>query len=221
MLSLFYISPIRLIPMKRLLLFALILSSIAAHAAWVKGSITFKDNTVKTGYVKIFNNFDKKVEFKATLKDKDESYHSEGIKSVELQFKDGKTRKSFYMHEAFITGFTPKLRINKFCSWLDSVYEGDFKVLSMYSSSPTGTGGVVTTLTYYINWPGDNYATVTGIVAFGHKNDFLNKKYMRECNMMIFKCEKMAEAIYEHIFKPNKMQDVIEYYEKNCGSSGK
>lgn len=207
--------------MKKVLLLVLILSSITAQAAWVKGSITFKDNTVKTGYVKVFGNYDKKVEFKTTLKDKGESYPSERIKSIEMHYKDGKITKSFYMHEAFLTGITPKLKINKFYSWLDSVYEGDFRVLSMYNSSATGTGGVVTTLTYYIYWPGDDYATATGIVAYGHKNDFLNKKYMRECNMMIFKCEKMADAIYDHIFKPDKMKDVIEYYENNCGSSGK
>jgi hypothetical protein len=213
--------------MKKLLLFAFILSSVASQAEWLKGNITFKDNNVKSGYVKYFDKADaKKIEYKTTLNDKSEFLPSEGLKMVEFQLKDGGNRKLIYLHLAHITGFTPKLKTDKECLWFGLIYEGDFNVLSIYCTTSNGaymTNGTSSTLQYYINWPEEDFATLTSIVAKGMGVVIGNKKYMKETNKLIFKgkCDKMIEALDNETFKPKKIEDVIDYYKTNCGNKNK
>ena len=208
--------------MKKLLLFAFILSAVASQAEWLKGNITFKDNTVKSGYVKYFEKADaRKIEYKTTLNDKSQSLPSEGIKTVDFQLKDGNHRKFFYMHLAFIRGFTPKLKIEKGYLWLGSVYEGDFNVLSIYFTQANGAyfmNGTTSTLQYYINWPEDDYATLTSMVSKGVGIVIGNKKFIRETNKMLFKgkCDKMVDALDNGSFQPKKIEEVVDFYEKNC-----
>ena len=204
--------------MKNLILLVILLSSVASQAEWIRGTLTFKDKTVKTGYVKSFVPYAKKIWFRNTIKDKEVSYPSEVLTSIEMHLKNGKSEKSYFIHEAEFTILTstPKLKIKKYSAWLDSLYEGDFKVLTMYFYGGTSRSELL--VIYYINWPGEDYATSTDILKYGRKNDFLAKNYIRQCTQMTFKCDKMTEAIFNLTFKPKVIEDVIGFYEKNCGS---
>jgi hypothetical protein len=209
--------------MKKLIILALLISSVTLRAEWLKGSLTFKDKTVKSGYVKYFEKADaKKVQFKTAPEAKSEAVSSEELTSVEMTLENGKTITMLHLHPATVMGIHASLHIEKGYLWFGTYYHGDFNVLSIYYVSANGaymTNGSTSTLQYYINWPGDDYAALTSIVAKGAGIVIGNKKFIRETNKIIFKgkCEQMLKEFENESFKPKTIEDVIDYYEKNCG----
>ena len=213
--------------MKKLFLLLLVLSSITSRGEWLKSTITFKDSSVKTGYVKYFDKADAtKVNFKRTLEDKSIFIPSTELRIIEIQRKNGNTIKLMYMHPAQLNPFSWKMKIDKHYYWFGVIYEGDFNVLSINLTTANGAymyQGSTTTDNYYINWPGDDYTMLSSIVAGGLTIVVGNKKMIRETNKVIFKgrCDKMLEEFDNETFKPKRIEEVIEYYEKHCGSKSK
>ena len=225
--SFIYDSLLKFPPMKKLVLIVLILSSMTSKAEWLKATLTFKDSTVKTGYVKYFDNAQAgKVSFKPGLGDKSVNIPSEELRIIEMHRDNGKTIKLRYIHPAQLFPFSSEMKIDKKRYWFGSVYEGDFNVLSVNITSANGaymSQGSTSTDNYYINWPGEDYAMLSSIVAGGLTIVVGNKKMMKKTNRLIFrgKCDKMLEEFDNETFNPKKIEEVIEYYEKNCGSKSK
>jgi hypothetical protein len=74
---------------------------------------------------------------------------------------------------------------------------------------------------YYIHWPENDYAVLTSLVGKGTTFVIGNKKYIRMTNSLLFKgkCDKMSKALDDRSFDPVSIDDVVDYYEKNCRSN--
>ena len=162
------------------------------------------------------------MQFKTAPEAKSEAVSSEALTSVEMTLENGKTVTMLHLHPATVMGFNATLHKEKGYLWFGTYYHSDFNVLSIYYLSSNGnymTYGSTSSLQYYINWPGDDYATLTSIVAKGAGIVIGNKKFIRETNKLIFKgkCDQMIKEFENETFKPKTIEDVIDYYEKNCG----
>ena len=215
---------IKLSIMKNLFLLVLVLTSVSLRAEWLKGTIMFNDSTVKAGYIKFFDKADaSKVYFKHTPDGKSESIPSEQLKLIEMYNDKGVKIKLMYLHPAQLPPFSKKMKIDKGYLWFGTIYEGDFNVLMVNLTTANGaymSNGSTSTDQYYINWPGEDHAMLSAIVAGGLTFVVGNKKMMKLTNELIFKgrCDKMLEDFENEKFKPSKIGEVIDYYEKNCGN---
>jgi hypothetical protein len=213
--------------MKKLFILLLVLSSIACRAEWLKTVITLKDNTTKEGYIKNFkNNTTRKIAFKPDLQSKAQSLRSIDVKRLEMKFKKGGKLVLYYLHPANLVSFSyVKVKISKKWMWFTASYEGDFNLLSAtetmnFNYSSNGMHSSASFQYNYINWPEDDYAMLTEIHGSGASVTIGGGKYLRETNKLIFKgrCDKMTDAITKKTFKPKKITDIVEFYEKNCSS---
>jgi hypothetical protein len=201
--------------MKKILFVLFLFISTTIHAEWCKGTVTYLNGKVRTGYVKLFTNVETKIiYYKPTLKAKKERIKSTMLREVEMKLQNGNSIHAMYLKTANIVNKTGKLRTSKNKAWLGVYYQGDFNVVGFYSGSWRTTD-------YYINWPGKDVATLASMVAGNNSFVVGKKKFIRLTSTTIFKgkCDAMIEALENETFVPVKIEDVIEFYEKNCATT--
>jgi len=200
--------------MKKILIVLFLFISTAIQAEWLKGSVTYLNGKVKTGYVKLFTNVETKIiYYKSSPKAKKERIKSTMLREVQMKLKNGNSFHAMYLKTATLVNKTGKMRTSKNKAWLGVYYQGEFNVVGYYSGSWSTTD-------YYINWPGKDVATLASMVGSGLTFVAGKKKFIRLTSTAIFKgkCDKMIEALDTESFVPVKIEDVIEFYEKNCAT---
>ena len=108
-----------------------------------------------------------------------------------------------------------KSRVSKNSIWLGVLYRGDFDVVGVevYDMGYT--------MNYLVNWPGEKTASMIFVKGKGASVVIGKKAFLKKASRVVFKgrCDAMVEAIEKETFVPEKLEDIIEYYEKNCGSN--
>lgn len=201
--------------MKKLLIIFLLCLSSMAKAEWVRGTIILNNGEEKTGFIRNLSNTDASfVEYKFKSSDDVVKLQSEEIKEMMLRLREG-TLVVKYVYTSSI-GINGEFKISKNKSWLRVVFRGDFDVLSFYSGSFRDSD-------YYINWPGENKATMIYIMGNNgligsDKNELLRKSVSSIFND---RCNLMVESIEKGTFLPEDIKQILRYYVDNCkeGSS--
>lgn len=200
--------------MKYILVIVLLLASVLLKAQWVEGKITFNNGQTKVGYVK--NIVDAKaafIEYKKSLKDKAIQIGSNELFQVQLNFPDGNTLVAKYIQTIDLNR-GGEFMVSKSKSWLRLVYIGDFDVLSYFTEFTNNSD-------YYINWPGEDSATMIYIKAPKASNAEIIYQLLKKSVAVIFKdkCDYMIESMDEGSFKPLQIEDILHFYTEQCKST--
>lgn len=196
--------------MKHLLIIFLVLGSIVVKAEWIRGTITYNSGEEKSGYIKNFHNEDASViEYKRKLSDEPLKISSNDISQLLLRVKEGTLiAKYLYTYSVNLSG---EYKPSKEKSWLRVVYRGDFDVMSYFSGSFNDSD-------YYVNWPGDEKATMLYI---WQKNGAIATDKMTLLRLSVSsifenKCNSMVESVHNGTFVPADIKDILQYYVGNC-----
>lgn len=188
------------------------------------GTVTFNDDSTKSGFIEIPKKDDKNLKFKATKEGSFEKFEASNIKSIEVNW-DGDTVKflALYITSASIFNLkSPKLEKNK--SWLAVAKEGkSLSLLSTYSASQKIHGAPGSTnlsgTTYYVYKPKQNfcaifYMTFEGsvVVVGGYKSlqKMLNAYFEEDC-------PKVIELTTKEAFNKEGIGIVVDIYDEYCG----
>lgn len=195
--------------MKKLLVIFFALYSFTTQAEWVRGTISFNNGEEKTGYIRNLQNEETSiVEYKWKIKDEPVKIPADDIKELTLRLKDGAMiLRYLYTSTVCING---EYKPSKSRVWLQVALRGDFDVLCCFED----TFGDVD---YYINWPGQDEATMIYIRRNGAVME--NKQaLLKKSVSSIFegRCDIMVEEVNNSTFIPVDIMQIIRYYVDNC-----
>lgn len=196
--------------MKHLLIILLAMGSFVAKAEWVRGTITFNNGEEKTGYIRNFRDENtSEIDYKQKMNDEPVSFSGDAINQLVLRLKEGTLiAKYLYTYSINIGG---EYKPSKEKSWLRVVFRGEFDVMSYF------TGGF-TDSDYYVNWPGDEKATM---IYIREKNGVLGSDKMTLLRLsvsLIFggRCDAMVDSVHDGSFLPGDINDILNYYVDHC-----
>jgi len=198
--------------MKKILLVIFVLYASLAQAGYKKGKIIFLNGDIKEGYVEYFElATENKVSFKATLQGEKEKLKSDDLKEIIWDMGNGKHKRILRLKYAEIRNKEGRLKIFDDKSWFSVIYAGDFEVVSFRT-----TGKGLNAESHCIHWKNDDYATMLAMAG----NVIGRKKIIRDRGPHIFKgkCDTLADALKNKTFEPNNIDELIAWYEKNCGN---
>ncbi len=208
----------------RKITFLFLLFPFILFAKVYPGTITFNDDSTKSGFIEIPKKDNKNLKFKATKEGDFEKFEAANIKSFEIDM-EGSTVKflAVYITSASIFNLkSPKLEKNK--SWLAVAKEGkSLSLLSTYSSSQkihgvqgsTGFSGT----TYYVYKPKQNfcaifYTTFEGAVmvigGYSSLRKMINAYFAEDC-------PKVIELTTKEAVDKEGIGIVVDIYDEYCG----
>lgn len=196
--------------MKHLLIILLVFGSFIAKAEWIRGTITFHNGEEKTGYIRNFSDENtSEIEYKRKLSDEPVEIASESISQLLMRLKEGTMiAKYLYTYSVNLAG---EYKPSKQKSWLRVVFRGDFDVMSYFTGSFRDSD-------YFVNWPGDEKATMiyiwekNGVLA----SDKMTLLRLSVASIFMNKCDMMVESVHNGKFLPGDINDVLKYYVDNC-----
>lgn len=187
------------------------------------GTITFNDDSTKSGFIEIPKKNDKNLKFKATKEGSFEKFEAETIKGFKVDM-DGNTIEflAIYITTASIFNTkSPKLEKNK--SWLAVAKEGKISILSTHYSSPkihgapgsTGESGNV----YYLYKPEQNLCVILYMTFEGNVNVVNGYSEFRKALQAYFQddCPKVIELTTKEVFRKEGVGVIVDIYDENCG----
>lgn len=195
--------------MKNLLMIFFVLYSFTAQAEWVRGTVSYFNGEEKTGYIRnLQNEATSFVEYKWKMKDEPIKIPADEIKELTLRLKDGSMiLRYLYTSTISISG---EYKPSKSKVWLQVALRGDFDVLCCFDD----TFGEAD---YYINWPGQDRATMIYIRKNGavmeNKQTLLKKSVS---SIFEGRCDIMVEEVNNATFLPLDIMQIIRYYVDNC-----
>lgn len=176
-------------------------------------TITFNDDSTKSGFIEIPKKNDKNLKFKATKEGKFEKLEATTIKGFNVDM-DGGTIKFLAIYITTASIFNTKLpKLEKDKSWLEVAKEGKISILSTRYSSPKihgapGGGAGDSGNVYYLYKPKQNlcvilYMTFEGNVVVMNKYSGFQemlKAYFQE------DCPKVIELTTKEVFKKRALE---------------
>ncbi len=197
--------------MRKILPVIFILCATIAQAGFKKGKVIFLNGDVREGYIEYFDKVEvKKVSFKTTLQSEKEKLQSDDLKEIIWDMGGGKSKRILRLKAAEIRNKEGRLKVFDDKFWFSVFYSGDFEVVSFLT-----TGSGFNAESYYIHWKDDDYATLIAMAG----RVIGQKKIIRDRGPHIFKgkCDALADALKNKTFEPENIDEIITWYEKNCG----
>lgn len=200
--------------MRKFLVFIFVITSVLGKAEWFKGKVVLANGEVKEGYVKDFESIEEpRVVFRETPEAPKQKFKSDDLREVMWINEKGEKVRAMRLKLGEIKNHEGKLKISKEKYWMGVIYDGDFRIVSYKIA-----GGGNHMIQHCIQWDNDDYATICAIQGLV----FARKKFIRDVGVHVFKgrCDKLVEALTDKTFEPNKIDQIIEFWEKNCSTSG-
>jgi hypothetical protein len=198
--------------MKKLILVFLFLSQFSFGSSWPKAKVTYKDGTIKEGFVDFPNISDDKIKFKETIKGDTEKIIADDLKEIYFTFEDGTHSRLVRFKWAMVKNKKGELRIGD-AQWFGATYLGktaNFVSITRYNP------GILNI--YYLNIPGNDYA-----VEMFYENEAANavignrKMYQLVADTELKDaCPDFIAAINVEDLKIKKFKEFLKLYIDNC-----
>ncbi len=190
--------------MKKITLILIFVTSITNSQftnSYESAILTFRDNTIKKGEVKILDD-QRTIRYRNKSEGIKNEYNYKNIKEVQIT-KDGVIKRYNYK---IISGIKPMLmRVIK-------EYKGKINLYAIDYSKDWG--GIINYYChYYVNMGKGHTVEKLGSseIIFG------NKKFKKQIKKIFKKCPKLIKKVENKEFKRTKnIEEIIEYYYENC-----
>ncbi len=201
--------------MKTSIIIVLLFLSAFAKAQWYEGSVLYIDGSIEKGYIKYFEDArTRDVNLKSVPEEKSKKIKSEHLK--EIRFINDKGENITYLRLLPTSHYTniKNFYMDHHMTWFSLYYRGEFDVVCQESNI----------LNYYIHMQGNDSAIHIHMVSKGwyFRNQFRKhaEQFFQEAAKVIFKykCSTMSKDIQDKTFLPLTIDELIEYYEKNCAT---
>ncbi len=195
--------------MKTSIIIVFLFLSAFAKGQWYEGTLFYKNGTSEKGFIKYFDNARRDEIFFKSPDGKRKNIDSKKLK--EIRFINDQAITITYVRLKPVTPGAPLFDFltESSYTWFSLYYRGEFDVVTQ----ETGI------LNQYIHLPGTDSAVRIKIDYHGSGNR-LTLDAFHKAAIEIFKekCSEMTRAIEDKKFLPKTIDELIEYYEKNCAT---